>query len=99
VPKLPRVHQRDELRFVFNPRYAREIDSRHARLPARRYDRIRRRMEADQAASAYRDQALMPVSNDELATLEIFNSTDSAKAAAEKARRPMPPRLLRAVGT
>jgi len=52
-----------------------------------RYDRIRRRVEADPAASTYRDQALTPVSDDETGTLEIFNATDSAKAAVEKARR------------
>jgi hypothetical protein len=75
--------------FVFYPRYAWEIVSKHARLLALalRYDRIRRRVEADPAASAYRDQALTPVSDDETGTLEIFNATDSAKAAVEKARR------------
>jgi hypothetical protein len=86
--------------FVFYPRYGWEIASKHARLLALawRYDRVRRRVEADPAASSYRDQALMPVSDDETGTLEIFNATDSAKAAVEKARRQKPPRPLRAVG-
>jgi len=86
--------------LVFYPRYAWEIVSKHARLLALalRYERVRRRVEADPAASAYRDQALTPVSDDETGTLEIFNATDSAKAAVEKARRQKPPRPLRAVG-
>jgi hypothetical protein len=86
--------------FVFYPRYALEIVSKHACLLALawRYDRIRRRVVADPAASAYRDQALTPVTDDETGTLEIFNATDSAKAAVEKARRQKPPRPLRAVG-
>jgi hypothetical protein len=75
--------------LVFYPRYGWEIVSKHARLLALawRYHRIRRRVEADPAAAAYRDQALTPVSDDETGTLEIFNATDSAKAAVEKARR------------
>jgi len=87
--------------FVFYPRYAWEIVSKHARLLALalRYERIRRRVEADPAKSAYRDQALTPVTDDETGTLEIFNATDSAKAAVEKSRRLKPPRPLRAVGT
>jgi hypothetical protein len=86
--------------LVFYPRYGWEIVSKHARLLALawRYDRIRRRVEADPAGASYRDQALMPVSDDETGTLEIFNATDSAKAAVEKARRLKPPRPLRAVG-
>jgi radical SAM superfamily enzyme YgiQ (UPF0313 family) len=87
--------------FVFYPRYALEIVTKHARLLALalRYERIRRRVEADPAKSAYRDQALTPVTDDETGTLEIFNATDSAKAAVEKVRRQKPPRPLRAVGT
>jgi hypothetical protein len=38
------------------------------------------------------------VSADETGTLEIFNATDSARAAVEKARRQKPARPLRAVG-
>ena len=84
-----RPGMRLESPFVFYPRFAWEIVSKHARLLALawRYDRIRRRVEADPAAAAYRDQALTPVSDDETGTLEIFNATDSAKAAVEKARR------------
>ncbi len=47
-------------------------------------------VECDPAASAYRDQALTPVTKDETGTLEIFNATDS-DAAVEKARRQKPP--------
>ena len=36
--------------------------------------------------------------DDEAGTLEIFNATDAAKAAVEKARRQKPPRPPRAVG-
>jgi hypothetical protein len=42
---------------------------------------------ADPAASAYCDQALTPASADETDEFEIFNATDSAKAATEKARQ------------
>jgi hypothetical protein len=78
-----------------------EIVSKHARLLALapRYERVRRRVVADPTASAYRDQALTPVSDDETGTLEIFNATDSARAAVQKAKRQKPPRPLRAVGT
>src|SRR5262249_59024285 len=88
-------------RFVFYPRYAWEIVAKHPRLLALalRYERIRRRVEAAPAKAAYRDQALTPVADDETGTLEIFNATDSAKAAVEKSRRLKPPRPLRAVGT
>ena len=98
--QLPRACQRHEPPLVFYPRYPWEIVSKHARLLALawRYDRIRRRVESDPAPSAYRDQALTPVTDDETGTLEIFNATDSAKAAVEKARRQKPPRPLRAVG-
>jgi hypothetical protein len=87
--------------FVFYPRYAWEIVCKHARLLALalRYERIRRRVEADPAKSAYRDQALTPVTDDETGTLEIFNATDSARAAVAKATRQKPPPRLRAVGT
>jgi radical SAM superfamily enzyme YgiQ (UPF0313 family) len=86
--------------FVFYPRYAWEILSKHARLItlAMRYERIRRRVEADPAKSAYRDQALTPVTDDETGTLEIFNATDSARAAVVKARRQKPSQPLRTVG-
>ena len=87
--QLPRACQRQESPFVFYPRYGREIVSKHARLLALawRYDRIHRRVEADPAASTYRDQALTPVSDDETGTLEIFNATDGRRKgeAAEAA--------------
>ena len=84
--------------FVFYPRYAWEIVSKHARLLALalRYERAKRRVMADPAAPAYRDQAVTPVSDEEIGTLEIFNATDSARAAVEKARRQRPSRPLRA---
>jgi len=94
-PGLPR-----ESPLVFYPRYAWEIVSKHARLAALawRYERRRRRVANDPAAADYRDQALTPVSDDETGTLEIFNATDSAKAAVDKARRLKPPPPRRAVG-
>ena len=52
----------------------------------------------DPAASAHRDRALTPVSDDDAGRREIFSATDSAEAAVEKARRQKPPRSLRAVG-
>jgi hypothetical protein len=44
------------------------------------------------------DRAWTPGTDDEARTLEIFNATDAAKAAVEKARRQKPPRPPRAVG-
>jgi len=95
-PCLPR-----ESPLVFYPRYAWEIVSKHARLLALalRYERARRRVAADPTAATYRDQALTPVTDDETGTLEIFNATESARAAVEKAKRQKPPRALQAVGT
>ena len=60
---------------------------------------VRSAVEADAAKSTYRDQALTPVTDDETGTLEIFNATDSARAAVSKARRQKPPSPLRAVWT
>jgi len=87
--------------FIFYPRYAWEIVSKHARLLALalRYERARRRVVADPTASTYRDQALTPVTDDETGTLEIFNATESARAAVENFKRQKTRRPLQAVET
>ena len=86
--------------FVFYPRYAWEIVSKHARLAALalRHERLRWRVESDRSAATYRDQALTPVSDAETGTLEIFHATDSAKAAVAKANRLRSAGSLRAAG-
>jgi hypothetical protein len=79
--------------FVFYPRYAWEILSKQVRRYrlARRYEAIRRRVEADPARASYRDLALTPVTEAELGELEIFSATESAKQAVAKAQRLRPP--------
>ncbi|MGH6895864.1 MAG: B12-binding domain-containing radical SAM protein [Geminicoccaceae bacterium] len=75
--------------LTFYPRYAFEILSKTTGLLALawRYDRIRRRVEADPAAAEYRDLALTPVTEAEIDDLEIFRATESARQAVAKARR------------
>lgn len=98
---LRRKYRRDrrpglppESPFVFYPRYAWEILSKQARLFAlsRRYARMRKRIEADPAARAYKDLALTPVTAAEVEVLEMFSATESARQAVEKAKRKSPPR-------
>src|SRR5579862_5570506 len=83
-PNLPRENP-----LVFYPRYMAEQIAKHA-LVARmvwKYSRLRRRIKQDPSARDYMDQAITPVIGDELDTLEMFATNDSAKAAVSKARR------------
>jgi len=75
--------------FVFYPRYAWEILSKHARLlaMAHTYLGIARRVARDPDAALYRDLALTPATPDEVDQLEIFSATESARHAVEKAQR------------
>ena len=75
--------------LVFYPRYAWEILSKQARLfvLARRYARMRKRIEADPAAAGYMDLALTPVTAAEVDVLEIYSATESARQAVDKAKR------------
>ena len=52
-----------------------------------KFARIRSAMRRDPNAKAYMDQAITPVAEDELETLEMFGINESAKAAVTKARR------------
>jgi radical SAM superfamily enzyme YgiQ (UPF0313 family) len=48
---------------------------------------VRRRLQRDEAARDYMDQALMPVADSDPDTLEMLNITAAARAAGDKARR------------
>jgi Radical SAM superfamily len=75
--------------LVFYPRYLGELLVKHAHM-ARviwKFARIRGAMRRDPHAHAYMDQAITPVAEDDLETLEMFGINDSAKAAVTKARR------------
>jgi hypothetical protein len=48
---------------------------------------VRRSIKRDPQARQYRDQALTPVSDEELDRLEMFSVTASARTAADKAKR------------
>ena len=52
-----------------------------------RLGRVRRRLRNDPNARDYMDQALTPVADSDLDTLEMLNVTDSARAAGDKVRR------------
>jgi hypothetical protein len=86
-PTLPRENP-----LIFYPRYLANLVVKHVQIGrvVWRMARIRRELKRDPAARRYMDQALTPVSADDLDTLEMFNVTESARAAATKARRPAP---------
>ncbi len=74
--------------LVFYPRYWAEIAWKHVRLGVllSRLVLLRRRIKRSADRYSYMDQALTPVVEDELDSLEMFQATDSAKAAVVKAR-------------
>jgi hypothetical protein len=75
--------------LIFYPRYAAELATKHVHM-ARviwKFARIRSALRRDPNAEAYMDQAITPVAEDELETLDMFGINDSAKAAVTKARR------------
>ncbi len=78
----------------FYPAYAWGIVTKHLRLAGMiwRMGRVRRALKRDPAARDYMDQALTPVQDDEAETLEIFNVTQSARAATLKVRKLAPAR-------
>ena len=73
---------------VFHLRYAWEFVHKHARLGALAwtYARACRRVTRDPGKRDYMDRALAPVGDGDLGELEIFNATESARGAAQKAR-------------
>ncbi len=75
--------------LVFYPRYAAELVTKHIRL-ARLLWRLRglmRRVMGDPRSRDYRDEALMPVAEDELDRLDLFTVSTGAKSAVAKARK------------
>ena len=75
--------------LLFYPRYLAEVAWKHLRMGRLiwHYSRVRREIKRDANRRAYMDQALTPVLDAELETLEMFTSNDAAKAVVEKVRR------------
>ena len=73
--------------LVFHARYAWETCSKYARFLSiyLRYRRTLKRVMRD--SRPYTDVAMTPVDTAEFERLELFQSTEAARAAAEKARR------------
>jgi radical SAM superfamily enzyme YgiQ (UPF0313 family) len=78
---------------AFYPRYVGELISKHIAIGrfVWRMGRVRRALKRDPAARAYRDEALTPVSAEELDELEMFNVTSAARGAADKAKKKLTP--------
>jgi len=74
--------------WTFYPRLASEIAVKHARVAAAAWQifRIYRRVAAS-AHVPYTDQAMMPVSEDDTSTLELFTHNKSARDAVDHARK------------
>jgi Radical SAM superfamily len=73
----------------FYPKYFGSLIAKHVRI-ARivwRMGAVRRAIKRDPNARAYMDQAMTPVTDEELDGLEMFNVTTSARAAADKAKK------------
>jgi len=74
---------------AFYPRYFKQLWSTNYNYAQRllKFHKVRRQLEADPESRNYTDQSLMPVTDDEIEVLEIFNATDSAHTAVEKELR------------
>jgi hypothetical protein len=74
--------------LTFYPRYAATMVSNHVRvgLLALKLWKLRRELRHDPNARNYMDQALTPVTDADLDDLEMFNNSDSSRAAGDKAR-------------
>jgi len=75
--------------FVFYPKYVLELIAKHVAISRIiwRMAKARRAIKRDPLARKYIDQALTPVTSEELDGLEMFNVTASARTAADKAKR------------
>ncbi|MDT7951676.1 MAG: B12-binding domain-containing radical SAM protein [Acetobacteraceae bacterium] len=75
--------------FLFYPREAWSIVSKHARLAGTvmRLSRVRRQLKKDPNARNYMDEALTPVRDDEMDVLEMFNVNEAARTATAKIKR------------
>jgi hypothetical protein len=82
-PELPK-----EPVWKFYPAFAFEFVVKHARVAAAAFSlyRIYRRVARD-AGKPYSDQAMMPVSEDDTQTLELFTHNQSAREAVDHARK------------
>ena len=81
--------------FVFYPRYAAEIVSKHWRFARMAWEhwRIVRRIERD--SSAYIDVAMTPVRDNEFEQMQMYTTTPAARTAVEKLRRRQHARVVR----
>ena len=75
--------------LVFWPRYVADLAVKHVKIARMvwRLAKVRRAIKSDPHSRAYRDTALTPVTAAELEGLEMFQVSDSTRAAAGKARR------------
>jgi Radical SAM superfamily len=83
-PGMPIEHP-----LVFYPKYFFALVAKHVAI-ARivwRMGAVRRAIKRDPNARNYMDQAMTPVTDEELDGLEMFNVTTSARAAADKAKK------------
>ena len=83
-PGLPRENP-----LTFYPRYALDLVAKHVAIGRLvwRMHRVRRSIKADPKRREYMDLALTPVPDEELDTLDMFKTSDAAKASAAKAKR------------
>jgi Radical SAM superfamily len=75
--------------FIFYPKYVFGLIAKHVAISRIiwRMAAVRRAIKRDPSARSYMDQALTPVTAQELDGLEMFTVTASARNAAEKAKR------------
>ena len=75
--------------FVFYPKYFFGLIAKHVAISRIiwRMAAVRRAIKRDPSARNYMDQALTPVTAQELDGLEMFTITASARGAAAKAKR------------
>ncbi len=83
-PTLPRENP-----LVFYPSYAWQTVAKHVRLAGTvwRMARVRCVLKRDPNARSHMDEALMPVRDDDMDTLEMFSVIEAARAATVKAKR------------
>ncbi len=74
---------------IFYPRYAWNTLAKHVRIARMvlRLGKIRKQLKRDPAARSYMDEALTPVREDDLDTLEMFSVSEAARTATVRAKR------------
>ncbi len=70
--------------LVFYPRYVADVVAKHLRLSQQiwRLGMFRQQLKRDPGAGQYTDRALVPVTDDESASYEMFSTANAAKPAA-----------------